>query len=89
MHIMLRPRSEILTVKFKDRFYEITLEGGEAYVPEDLGNHMLAKGLVMQGPNPNPKPRWEKNGDGWGELISMYLPWCKEVPQPEKANDTK
>jgi hypothetical protein len=68
MHIVSRPRSEVLTVKFNNKYFEVRLDG-EAYVPDDLGQFMVAKGLVMQGPNPNPKPRWEMNGKAHGDLL--------------------
>jgi hypothetical protein len=84
MHFIPRQRKEIINVEFKNRVFEVTLDG-DAYVPNDLAQHMIAKGLVAKGFNPDPRPRWERNSDGsHGELIPMFSPWVKEL-SPEQA----
>jgi hypothetical protein len=92
MHIVTRPRDEAITIKLPDgRIYRVTMQGGEAHVPDDVGRFMIARGYVAAGSAPNPKPQFQRVGDGWGDLIPMFDPWCKEiVPQPdlkENANE--
>jgi len=83
MHIVTRPRPEVLTVKFKDKTYQATMDGNGAFVPEDLGNFMVATGLVGKGHDPDPGPQWEKVGNGWGAAIPRYQHWCKEIPRSD------
>jgi hypothetical protein len=81
MHIVLLPgqRSEVLQVEFNGRVFEVTFNGDGAHVPNDLGNHMLAQGLVAAGYSPNPKPRFERYGNTHGKELPMFEPWVKEV----------
>ena len=84
MHIVTRPREEIITVKFNSRVFEVRMTSDGAFVPEDLGAHMVARGLVAKGQNPDPRPRWEAlPGGAHGDLIPPYQPWVKEVPKSD------
>jgi hypothetical protein len=86
MHIVTRPRPEILTVKFGDKYFEVNMNDGDAYVPEDLGQFMISKGLVAKGYRDDPKPSWVLNVDGsHGDLIPRYAHWVKEIPDLEKT----
>jgi hypothetical protein len=87
MHIVTRPRPEVLTVEFKDHTYQVTMDSDGAFVPADLGEYMVAKGLVGKGCNPDPKPQWEMQGDAYGELIPRFARWVREVP-PSDIDDT-
>lgn len=87
MHIVTRPRSEVLTVKFKDKTYQVSMGGDGAFVPEDLGQYMVARGLVGKGPNPDPKQQWEKIGSGWGDAIDKFAPYVREVPPSDVDED--
>jgi hypothetical protein len=83
MHIVSRPRLEIITVEFKDRVWEVRLEG-DAYVPQDLGEYMCQRGLVDRSTTPNPKPQWEMHGGVHGAAINPFARYVKDVtPIPE------
>lgn len=90
MYIVTRPRPEVLTIKFKDRTYQVTMDSDGAFVPADLGEYMCQRGLVGRGYNPDPKPQWERvPGGGHGALIPMFDPWCKEItPQSDLKENT-
>jgi hypothetical protein len=90
MHIITRPRPEVLTVKFKDKTYEVRMDGDGAFVPADLGEYMVAKGLVGKGYHDDPKPSWAVNSDGsHGALIPRFSQWCKEIAsQPTEGKAT-
>ena len=46
MHIVTLPREETVTVKFNGKVLQVTMGGDSAFVPGDLGEFMVAKGLV-------------------------------------------
>ncbi len=87
MHIMLRPRHEVLTVKFNNKYFEITLDG-EAWVPNDLGEYMCQRGLVMKGDTKDPGPQWEMNGNTHGDLKPKFAQWVREVPKSDVDETT-
>jgi hypothetical protein len=63
MHIVTRPRPEIITVDFNGKRFEVRMDGDGAFVPEDLGQHMVQRGLVGKGHHQDPAPQWEKPAD--------------------------
>jgi hypothetical protein len=81
MHVVVRPRDEAITIKLPDgRIYRVTIRNGEAHVPDHVGQFMIEKGYVALGSAPNPKPEWAKvPGGGYGDLIPMFDPWCKQI----------
>jgi len=85
-HIVTRPRPEVLTVDFNGHRFEVTMDGEGAFVPADLGEYMVTRGLVGRGSNPDPKPSWERAGDGHGALIPRFGRWCKQLP-PSDVDD--
>jgi hypothetical protein len=80
MHIVTRPREETITVDFNGKRYEVHMGSDGAYIPNDLGAYMVAKGLVGPGFNSDPKPRWAMDGTVHGDLMPMFAQWCKEIP---------
>jgi hypothetical protein len=64
MHICTLPREETLTVKFQGKVFEVRLGSDGAYVPSDLGMHMVSRGLVAKDNMPDPPPQWVMNSDG-------------------------
>jgi hypothetical protein len=84
VHIVQCPREEVITVKFQNRVYAVTMTEAGAYVPADLGQHMVSKGLVARDNMPDPPPQWIMNSDGsYGDLIPKYQRYVREV-LPEK-----
>ena len=83
MHIVTRPRPEILTVKFNGKVFEVTMDNDGAYVPSDLGEYMCQRGLVGCGHNPDPGPQWVMHGNVHGEPIPRFAQWCKEIPESD------
>jgi hypothetical protein len=82
MHIVPKPRPEVLTVKFRDKYFEVNMNDGDAFVPEDLGQFMISKGLVVKGHQDDPKPSWVQNRDGsHGELIPRFSHWVREFKE--------
>jgi hypothetical protein len=91
MHIVCKPRDETLTIKIADgRVFKVTLRNGEAHVPDHVGKYLIEKGYVVAGSAPNPKPEFERvAGGGWGALLDMFDPWCKELTsQPTEGKAT-
>ena len=84
MHIVTRPREEVITVKFKCKTYEVHMGSDGAFVPNDLGEHMWMSGLVVKGHNPDPKPQWQNVGTAanpvWGDRIDPFARYVKEIP---------
>jgi hypothetical protein len=80
MHIVTRPREEIITVKFQGKVFEVRMGGDGAYVPANLGEYMVAKGLVSKGHHNDPPPQWVDNNGSWGDRIDPYASHVKEVP---------
>jgi hypothetical protein len=86
MHVVARPRDEAITIKIGDgRIYRVTIRNGEAHVPDHVGKYLIEKGYVALGSAPNPKPQWATTGNGHGELLDMWEPWCKEILSKEKT----
>jgi hypothetical protein len=79
MHIVPRV-PPIIRVEMDGKQYEVSIDQNGAFVPVDLGEHMIKLGLVSKGELPEPQPRWERApGGGWGRLRPLYEPWLKEV----------
>jgi hypothetical protein len=91
MHIIVKARDDAITIKLDDgRIYRVTLRDGEAHVPDHVGRFMIEHGYVAQGPEPNPKPRWERvAGGGHGALIPMFSRWCEEFTSQSDLEKTK
>jgi hypothetical protein len=83
MHVVTKPRPEVLTVTFQGKVYEVTMTENGAHVPPNLGEHMLATGLVARGHEPDLKPQWEMRNGAWGDAIPMYQNWVREVPRSD------
>jgi hypothetical protein len=82
MHIVTLPREEVITVKFNGRVFQVTMGSDGAFVPDNLGQHMISLGLVGAGHLPNPKPEFEKTASGgWGALIPKFSRYVREVPK--------
>jgi hypothetical protein len=62
------------------RKYEVTLDSGGAWVPEKLGQFMVAQGLVVRGTgDPHPRPRFEVlTGGAHGKALPLYAQWVSE-----------
>jgi hypothetical protein len=79
------------------RTYRIEFEpNGDAWVPHLLGGHMMAKGLVRRGSQPDPKPSWAHgsarpgesdphNAGSHGAAADPFAPWCREATPDELA----
>jgi hypothetical protein len=69
-----------IPVEMDDRKFEVTIDGGGAWVPEKLGQFMVAQGLVVRGhESPHPQPRFERlTGGAHGAAIPLYAPWVEE-----------
>src|SRR5258708_2882327 len=89
MHVILKPRPEVITVEFKGKVYEVALDGGGAFVPRDLGAYMVAQDLVRRGTEPDPRPRWERIGDAHGKPLDPYEPYVKEIARPPATVDER
>lgn len=87
MHLVCRPREETIRVEFRGKVFEVRMGGEGAFVPEDLGQYMVARGLVGRGHSPDPKPQWEKVGSGWGDAIDKFAPYVREVPPSDVDED--
>jgi hypothetical protein len=42
MQIVTLPREEVITVKFNGRVFQVTMGSDGAFVPDNLGQHMIA-----------------------------------------------
>jgi hypothetical protein len=84
MHIITRPRPETIRVEFQNKTFEVSMTSDGAFVPDNLGQHMIALGLVGAGHLPNPKPEFEKTASGgWGALIPMFSRYVREIPKAQ------
>jgi hypothetical protein len=47
MHIITKPRPEVLTVDFHGKRFAVTMTDDGAFVPNDLGEYMWRKGVSI------------------------------------------
>jgi hypothetical protein len=83
-HIVTRPREEVIVVDFGGKRFSVTMGPDGAFVPDALAQHMMQKGLVGRGFNPDPKPQWEMHGRMHGDLIDKFARYVKEIPKSDQ-----
>jgi hypothetical protein len=88
MHILPVVRQHTITVEMDDgKVFEVLMDGGGAWVPKKLADHMIRNGLARQGDQMEfPKPVWNQHinsgpmgGITNGAAVGLWDRWVKEV----------
>jgi hypothetical protein len=88
-HVVLRHAPEtVLQIDHGGKRWSLRFERGQAWLPRQMALQLIKEGLVVEGGERDPAPRFARNADGsHGRALGVFDPWVSllEVPQYEEG----